>query len=63
MCVCILQWLANEVEEVRKATMRLNERLVQLAADVQNVRLGKEDEERQKLKRSNSFYGVFGLSR
>ncbi|CAL8471913.1 g11455 [Coccomyxa elongata] len=56
------RWLANELEEVRKATIRLNERLVELAADMEKIRLGKEDEERQKLKRSNSFYGVFGLS-
>lgn len=59
----MLQWLANELAEVRKATVRLNERLVQLTADLEKVRLGEEEEERQQLKRSNSFYGVFGLSR
>jgi hypothetical protein len=65
--VCVWQWLAQRFEDLQTEIIWLKERSVQtdaqLATLLDQLQLSSREEERKKLKRSNSFYGVFGLSR
>lgn len=67
-CVCLpVQWLAQRYEELHQDIIWLKERLMQTDAQLATIlgqqQLSEEEEERRKLKRSNSYFGVFGLSR
>ncbi len=66
-CVCMWQWLAQRFEDLQREIIWLKERSVQTDAQLATVlgqmQVSDEEEERRKLKRSNSYFGMFGLSR
>lgn len=61
------QWLAQRFEDLQREIIWLKERSVQTDAQLATVlgqmQVSDEEEERRKLKRSNSYFGMFGLSR
>ena len=67
MIPCRVQRLERREMEIAEELRFIKERYVNLEANVAQIleRLQMQDGEReaQKLKRSNSFYGVFGLSK
>lgn len=61
------QWLAQRFEDLQREIIWLKERSVQTDAQLATVlgqmQVSEEEEERRRLKRSNSYFGMFGLSR